>query len=240
MGIDLEYYSHDCFIDNNSIDRDRIGVSLHESGGHHLVSNNTITNNRYGICTWFTGEGMKSWQNTIINNHIEGNDVGIDGAKDYVITNNYLNNSKNIDHILSPNRWNSTPVSGENIVQGSALGGNYWGQPDGNGFSQTAVDNDRDGFADTSFIIASQNTDYYPLSLPVIRVVPGSRNPPKALNGDGLNNDVNGNGGLDFNDVVLFFNNMDWIAANEPVSAFDFNRNGQIDFNDVVLLFNQI
>lgn len=63
---------------------------------------------------------------------------------------------------------------------------------------------------------------------------------PNDLNEDGRYEDINGNGHIDFNDVVLFFNNMDWIAANEPVSAFDFNRNGQIDFNDVVLLFNQI
>jgi DNA-binding beta-propeller fold protein YncE len=63
---------------------------------------------------------------------------------------------------------------------------------------------------------------------------------PNDLNEDGRYEDINGNGHIDFNDVVLFFNNMDWIAANEPVSAFDFNRNGQVDFNDVVWLFNQI
>ena len=38
--------------------------------------------------------------------------------------------------------------------------------------------------------------------------------------------DVNGNGRKDFADVVLFFNQMTWIAANEPVTAFDFNGNG--------------
>ncbi|WP_440950689.1 dockerin type I domain-containing protein [Methanosphaerula subterraneus] len=63
---------------------------------------------------------------------------------------------------------------------------------------------------------------------------------PTDTNGDRLYDDVNGNGHIDFSDVVLFFNNMDWIATNEPVSAFDFNRNGHIDFNDVVLLFNQV
>jgi PKD repeat protein len=31
---------------------------------------------------------------------------------------------------------------------------------------------------------------------------------------------------------------MAWIAANEPVTAFDCNANGRIDFADVVLLFN--
>jgi PKD repeat protein len=63
---------------------------------------------------------------------------------------------------------------------------------------------------------------------------------PGDINHDGLYEDLNGNGGLDFNDVVLYFNQMDWIPANEPVTGFDFNGNGQIDFNDVVLLFNMI
>lgn len=57
---------------------------------------------------------------------------------------------------------------------------------------------------------------------------------------DGLCEDLNGNGHLDFSDVVLFFNQLDWIAGNEPVGLFDFNSNGQIDFNDVVLLFGRL
>jgi PKD repeat protein len=57
---------------------------------------------------------------------------------------------------------------------------------------------------------------------------------------DGLHEDVNGNGRIDFADIVLYFNSMAWIAANEPVSAFDYNGNGRIDFSDVVWLFNRL
>jgi tripartite motif-containing protein 71 len=39
---------------------------------------------------------------------------------------------------------------------------------------------------------------------------------------------------------VLYFNQMTWIAANEPVSAFDYNVNTRIDFADVVWLFNHL
>jgi PKD repeat protein len=51
---------------------------------------------------------------------------------------------------------------------------------------------------------------------------------------------VNGNGRTDFADVVLFFAQMDWIAANEPFAAFDFNANGRIDFADAVRLFDTL
>ena len=70
--------------------------------------------------------------------------------------------------------------------------------------------------------------------------VPGGNGLPTDTNSDGRYEDVNGNGRKDFADVVLFFNQMTWIAANEPVSAFDFNGNGRIDFADVVWLFNHL
>jgi parallel beta-helix repeat protein len=60
---------------------------------------------------------------------------------------------------------------------------------------------------------------------------------PTDPDGDGLYDDLNGNGRLDFNDVVIFFNSMEWIAANEPVQYFDFNGNGRIDFDDIVEMF---
>ena len=70
--------------------------------------------------------------------------------------------------------------------------------------------------------------------------VPGGVGLPTDTVGDGLYDDVNGNERKDFADVVLFFNQMDWISANEPVAAFDFNQNGRIDFADVVTLFNTL
>ena len=75
---------------------------------------------------------------------------------------------------------------------------------------------------------------------PGVRTVPGGTTTPTDTNGDGLYDDVNGNGRKDFADMVLYFNQMDWIDANEPVSAFDFNGNGGIDFADVVWLFNHL
>ena len=73
-----------------------------------------------------------------------------------------------------------------------------------------------------------------------LMVLPGSTALPRDLDGDGLYEDVNGNGRADFADVVLYFNQLSWIAANEPVEGFDCNLNGRIDFADVVWLFNHL
>ncbi len=82
------------------------------------------------------------------------------------------------------------------------------------------------------------NLDYLEFTLAdgVLRV-PTARSDPRDLDGDGLYEDVNGNGRMDFADVVLYFNQMTWIAANEPLAAFDVNKNGRIDFADVTALF---
>ena len=40
--------------------------------------------------------------------------------------------------------------------------------------------------------------------------------------------------------MVLYFNQMSWIAENEPLEAFDYNGNGRVDFADVTWLFNTL
>jgi FOG: PKD repeat len=70
--------------------------------------------------------------------------------------------------------------------------------------------------------------------------IPGHTKLPTDPNNDGRYEDVNGNGGLDFDDVVAYYDNMDWINENVPVTLFDYNNNGHIDFNDVVKLYKKI
>jgi PKD repeat protein len=70
--------------------------------------------------------------------------------------------------------------------------------------------------------------------------VPPSTQRPTDTDGDGVYDDVNGNGRRDFADVVLYFDRMAWIAANEPITAFDCNGNGRIDFADAVRLFSRL
>lgn len=70
--------------------------------------------------------------------------------------------------------------------------------------------------------------------------VDGHSKVPTDPDQDGIYEDLNGNGMLDFNDVVVFFKKMEWIYENEPISLFDLNGNNDIDFNDVVRLFKEV
>jgi len=49
-----------------------------------------------------------------------------------------------------------------NIVNGPYLGGNYWANPNGTGFSQTHPDRG-DGFCTEPYVLDANNTDYLPL-----------------------------------------------------------------------------
>jgi PKD repeat protein len=61
-------------------------------------------------------------------------------------------------------------------------------------------------------------------------------NPPSDPDNDGVFEDVNGNGRVDFNDVVVLFENLP--DAEAPFQ--DVNGNGRIDFDDIVELFQEI
>ena len=74
----------------------------------------------------------------------------------------------------------------------------------------------------------------------VVVPLPFYANSPTDPDSDCIYEDLNGNGRLDFADVVLYFNQMTWISANEPIFLFDLNGNGRIDFADIVALFNEI
>ena len=73
-----------------------------------------------------------------------------------------------------------------------------------------------------------------------IQALPGLSKSPTDPDNDGLFEDINGNGKKDFNDVVLFFESIEWIVGNEPLHNFDFNENGRIDFNDIIRLFEEV
>jgi len=74
----------------------------------------------------------------------------------------------------------------------------------------------------------------------MLKTFPGCSNLPTDPDMDGDIEDINGNSLVDFDDVVMYFQNMEWIRSNEPIVPFDYNNNGYIDFNDIVLLFNEI
>ena len=63
-----------------------------------------------------------------------------------------------------------------------------------------------------------------------------SVNLPRDLDGDGLYEDINGDGKLADDDLALLGFHVDSEAVQENARAFDFDNDGAVDFNDVVAL----
>ena len=90
-----------------------------------------------------------------------------------------------------------------------------------------------------SSLMISPDSGRAKVAAPVVVALPGQANAPTDPDHDGLYEDIDGSGSAGFSDVVLFFRHLDWIAANEPVAAFDYSGDGEVAFNDIVLLFKK-
>jgi len=144
------------------------GLYLSSSSNNTLINITTNSNTNDGIKLW-----ASSNNNTISNSHIEDNTQygmyfqhsGSNYPQYNLIYNNLFNNTNNYKNTTAlTNFFNTTNTSGTNIINGSWIGGNYWGYPNGTGFSDICADADSDGICDSSYSLDGVNYDYLPLA----------------------------------------------------------------------------
>jgi parallel beta-helix repeat protein len=225
--------SPNALIIGNSLSSNNIaGIALISKGAE--IRENNISSNKAG--------GILVYENTssISKNYITGNmgrGLLIDESAQSRIWDNIFNNTKNIEISgeISGTVWNETPSSHIAITGQSITGGNYWGAPDLNGFSDTCSPAD-DGFCSVTYNPGTNNTDYHPL------VKPGYQS--EAVNYVSRSNiseyslDINQNGRYEMQDVVAL---MDRISSgNYSGMEYDFSRDGRVNLQDVIVLFIKI
>ncbi|MCK5062766.1 MAG: DUF2341 domain-containing protein, partial [Candidatus Aenigmarchaeota archaeon] len=108
---------------------------------------------------------------TIKDNAIKITDYGfyLYSTLDCLIYNNLVNvsasNPASFAGTIYRNFWNTTQQIGLRIYfSGHQIGGNYWTNPTGTGYSDTCMDSGEDGFCSNNYTLAANNTDYLPLS----------------------------------------------------------------------------
>jgi len=91
---------------------------------------------------------------------------------DLVAVNNIFYNSENVEgkkrhyqETIGGGTFSMNRTLANGITGSRYAGGNAWGQPNGNGFSQTCRDTDQDGICDSSYRVVSILSDEYPLAL---------------------------------------------------------------------------
>lgn len=150
-----------CYINNNRVQGAKYGIFLKGSDSN-TISNNLITLDETGIRL------ESSNSNDIIDNTIAynyGPGISLEACSRNLIYNNYLKNTENVEEksVNAENLWQSPPISRQNIVRGPYIGGNFWADPEGKGYSETSVDENSNGICDTSYNITGGGTDNYPL-----------------------------------------------------------------------------
>ena len=174
-------------------------------------------------------------------------------SKVYFATNSSL---AAIDPSIGTKRW-SVSLSGTPTSPVYADGTLYLGSTDNNVYAYDAQNgNQKWNFSIGSSItappviagdiiyVASTDGSLYALSktdaTPAGPDVVGDGNPAQDLDGDGLYEDVNGDGSPTIVDVQALFANLDSDAVQENVDLFDFNGDGEVDVSDVQALYDQI
>lgn len=130
---------------------------------NNILDSNTVSGNgKWGIhLQHATLNKLKS--NIIAYNSALG--ILVNASTYNVVYNNIFFNDMNVGFAQqsnNPNTWSVLQEPDENIVNGPFIGGNWWGKPDGTGYSETAPWHDN-GFCDVEFYVGPDNIDKYPL-----------------------------------------------------------------------------
>jgi parallel beta-helix repeat protein len=166
-GIEISSSSNNTLINNIANSNNYHGILLAYSNDNILNGNNVSNNSNYGaFSSGITIDSSSSnfiKNNAVINNSEFGMILG--SSINNTFYNNYIKNARNFYfRDYESHSWNITRTAGINIVGGPYLGGNFWANPDGSGFSQTCADNDSDGICDSEYVLASGNIDHLPLA----------------------------------------------------------------------------
>jgi parallel beta-helix repeat protein len=181
--------SNNMLSNNNANSNNKYGIHLYSGSNKNTLSNNNANSNNlyYGIYLDQTNNNTLSGNNASKNNYgiylsnsrdntLKGNNASsnyntgiyLKSTPPYSyrnnIYNNYFNNTINYGSTTGNATWNTTRTSATNIIGGPYLGGNFWANPAGTGFSQTCTDIDNDGICDLQYNLSGSNIDYLPLS----------------------------------------------------------------------------
>lgn len=171
MGIYLTNSNLNIISGNNILENIRYGMWISHSN-YSIISGNTINKNNLGIRLNSSDNSTLSG-NILVFNYISGLSM-CPACDNNTMFNNYLNNTLNVEVGNRRNAWNMEKKAGVNIVGGPYLGGNFWANPIGTGFSQTAQDKDENGIADIKYneTNITDNLPLVPVSYPQQKALP--------------------------------------------------------------------
>ncbi len=166
IAIDVYSKSYNNIISNCLVEGGNRGISLGPNCMYNLINKSVIKDNNNGL--FFSNTA----NNTVTLSSIgpeKFNGVYFSGESSHNLIYNNIFNTTSYAHFNNPlpNQWNTSSVPAPNIIKGSFIGGNYYTNPSGSGYSDICEDKNIDGFCDVAFALGQNNTDYLPLHAPL-------------------------------------------------------------------------
>ena len=136
------------------------GIRLHYDPNDTITNSTFYSNRNYSV--YLSGAGNFTLANSSISSTLGYGIYNLNSANAWLY-NNFLNNTINYEHFsLIAITLNTTLTSRTNIMGRLYTGGNFWGYPNGTGFSDTCTDADKNGICDSAYN-SSGYYDYLPL-----------------------------------------------------------------------------
>jgi parallel beta-helix repeat protein len=150
-GIGLNSSSGNSISGNNITANNELGIRLDSTSGNTLSGNNVTANNNYGILLNYSSN------NVLSGNNVTNSEYGIElsvSSNNFILHNNFVDNTNQVYTEFSANIWDD------------GNRGNYWS--DYLTKYPNAAQVDSSGVWNTPYVIDTNNTDHYPLMVPIV------------------------------------------------------------------------
>jgi len=160
-------YSDNNTLQDVTLEDSYMGLYLYQSSYNRIIDMKSAGNSQ-GV--YLSSDCSYNQINDSVIEQSTSYGVYFDEAASFTPENNtfYNNLFNNTVNLLNPynttNHYNISKTSGSSIVGGPYLGGNYWTNPSGTGWSDNCTDTSGDGICEQPYLISPNNTDYLPLS----------------------------------------------------------------------------
>ncbi|HIH75106.1 MAG TPA: cell surface protein [Methanosarcina sp.] len=150
-----------CYINNNRVQNAEYGILLQDAESNN-INGNIITLNEIGLKLEDSGSNTVQ-DNLIAYNYGPG--TSLEESSRNIFFNNYFKNAENVEDnpVNADNTWQSTLTVKSNLIKGPYIGGNFWADLEGTGYSETCADENSNGICDASYAVAGGGTDKSPL-----------------------------------------------------------------------------